>query len=66
MHKNLYTPNVVDYATCYPKAVAMRTIDSKHNAEALFIIYSQTGFLETVLTDRGSQFTGKLMLKSST
>ena len=40
---NRYVLTVVDYATHYPEAVALRNIDTKCVAEALVDIFSRVG-----------------------
>eukprot|EP00057_Strongylocentrotus_purpuratus_P000907 XP_001186509.2 PREDICTED: uncharacterized protein LOC754648 [Strongylocentrotus purpuratus] len=62
---NRYILTVVDYATRYPEAVALRRIDAQTVAEALMDIYSRVGIPREVLTDRGSQFTSELMKEVS-
>ena len=58
---NRFILTVVDYATCYPEAMALRTIDTENVAEALIEIYSRVGIPREVLTDQGKQFTSDLM-----
>jgi len=49
---------MIDYATRYPEAVALKNIDTATTvAEALFRIYCRLRFPEEVLTDLGTQFT---------
>ena len=62
---NRFILTVVDYATRYPEAVALRRIDTQTVAEALVDIYSRVGIPREVLTDRGSQFTSDLMREVS-
>ena len=62
---NRFILTVVDYATRYPEAVALRRIDTQTVAEALVDIYSRVGIPREVLTDRGSQFTSELMREVS-
>ena len=52
---------LVDYATRYPEAVALPTIETERVAEALLDIFSRIGFPGEMLTDLGSQFTSLLM-----
>ena len=52
---------VVDYATRYPEAVALKTIDSITVAEALIDIYSRGGVPDEILTDQGTQFVSGIM-----
>ena len=62
---NRFILTVVDYATRYPEAVALRRIDTQTVAEALVDIYSRVGVPREVLTDKGGQFTSELMKEVS-
>jgi hypothetical protein len=52
---------LVDYATRYPEAVALKGIETTEVAEALIDIFSRIGVPLTILTDQGSQFTSEMM-----
>lgn len=52
---------VVDYASRYPEAVPMKSIEAERVAEELVNIYTRLGFPREVLTDQGSQFTANVM-----
>jgi hypothetical protein len=56
---------LVDYATRYPEAVPMKTIEAEAVAEALLGIYSRLGIPKEVLTDQGSQFVSGIMKEVS-
>lgn len=56
-----YVLTVVDYATRYPEAQALKAIDSVTVAEALVDIFCRVGFPEEMLTDRGTQFMADIM-----
>ena len=56
---------VVDYASRYPEAVALKRIDTESVAEALIDIYSRVGVMREVLSDQGKQFTSDLMKEVS-
>ena len=58
---NRYILTLVDYATRYPEAVALRNIDTIRVAEALVEIFTRVGVPSEMLTDQGAQFTSKLM-----
>ena len=63
-NRNMYILTLVDYATRYPEAVALSSIETKAVAEALvsiFSIFSRVGIQKEILTDMGSQFTSALM-----
>ncbi len=47
---------IVDYATRYPEAVALRNISAKSVAEALFSMISRVGIPKEILTDQGTAF----------
>ncbi len=47
---------LVDYATRYPEAVALRNISAKSVAEALFSMISRVGIPNEILTDQGTAF----------
>ena len=63
--KNRYILVMVDYATRYPEAVALPSIETERVAEALVDMFSRLGIPEEMLTDMGSQFTSKLMSEVS-
>ncbi|KAJ8044409.1 hypothetical protein HOLleu_07148 [Holothuria leucospilota] len=58
---NRYILTVVDYATRFPEAVPLPSIETTRVAEALVGIFTRVGVPREVLTDRGSQFTSELM-----
>lgn len=58
-HRYIFT--LVDYATRYAEAVALKRIDAETVAEALVSIFSRLGVPEEILSDRGPQFTSELM-----
>lgn len=59
--KNRYILTMVDYATRYPEAIALPSIDTERVAEALVEMFSRLGIPEEMLTDCGTQFTSELM-----
>ncbi|XP_067306043.1 uncharacterized protein [Pseudorasbora parva] len=52
---------IVDYATRYPEAVALRNISSKSVADALFRLISWVGVLKEILTDQGTAFMSRTL-----
>ena len=60
-NRNKYILTLVDYATRYPEAVALSSIEIEAVAEALVSIFSRVGVPKVILTDMGSQFTSALM-----
>jgi hypothetical protein len=49
------------YATRYPEAIALRTIDAAQIAEELVHIFARVGIPEEILTDQGTNFRSKLL-----
>jgi len=62
-HKWILT--VIDYATRYPEAVALKDISTETVAEALVEIYSRVGIPKEVLSDQGTQFVSNVMKEVS-
>ena len=56
-----YVLVVCDYATRYPEAVPLKSIDAPHIAEELVNLFSRVGVPEEILTDQGSNFTSQLL-----
>ena len=56
-----YVLVVCDYATWYPEAVAMRSVDAEHVAEELVRLFSRVGIPREILTDQGTNFTSELL-----
>ncbi|XP_063613940.1 uncharacterized protein LOC134787153 [Penaeus indicus] len=56
-----YILTIVDYATRYPEAIALKNIDTCTVAEALISVFSRVGIPKEVMSDRGSQFTSEMM-----
>ena len=52
---------ICDYATRYPEAVAMKTVDAEAVAEELLKLFSQVGIPKEILTDQRSNFTLQLL-----
>ena len=50
-----------DYATRYPEAIPLKSIDAEHVAEELIKILSRMGIPKEILTDQGSNFTSQLL-----
>ena len=62
---NRYILTLVDFATRYPEAKALPSIDTETVAEALLEIYSRVGFPVEMLSDMGTQFTSEVMKEVS-
>lgn len=58
---NRYILVVCDYATRYPEAVPLRTIDAERIAEELVGIFARVGLPGEILTDQGSNFMSQLL-----
>ncbi|XP_068245849.1 uncharacterized protein [Palaemon carinicauda] len=58
-----YILTMVDYASSFPEAVALKNITSEDIAEALISIFSRVGVPKEILSDRGPQFRSELMLQ---
>ncbi len=52
---NRYILTLVDYATRFPEAVALKTIDTEKVAEALVNIFARVGVPNEILSDNGPQ-----------
>ena len=58
--KSRYILTMIDYATRYPEAVALPSIETERVAEALVEMFSRVGIPDEMLTDCGSQFTAEV------
>ena len=58
---NRYILTLVDYATRWPEAIALKSITTSDVSEALLTIFSRLGFPREIFSDQGSQFTSDLM-----
>ena len=56
-----YVLVLCDYATRYPEAVPMKTVDAEAVAEELVKIFSRVGLPREMLTDQGANFTSQLL-----
>lgn len=57
---NRFVLCIVDVATRWPEAIALKNIDSESICEALFQIFSRFGLPKTIMSDNGPQFTSTL------
>ena len=64
-NKNRFILTLVDYATRYPEAVPLASIDTETVAEALVSIFSHVGIPYEVLSDMGNQCTSAVMKEVS-
>ena len=58
---NQYILVVMDYATRYPEAYAMRSCETQKVAEKLMNLISRHGVPHEILTNQGTNFTSKLL-----
>ncbi|XP_076461743.1 LOW QUALITY PROTEIN: uncharacterized protein LOC143294197 [Babylonia areolata] len=58
---NHYILVVVDYATRYPEAVPLKTVEATTVAEALWEVWTRVGVPSEILTDCGTQFMSDVM-----
>jgi hypothetical protein len=58
---NRYILVLCDYATRYPDAVPLKSIDAEHVAEELIKVFARVGVPKEILTDQGSNFTSQLL-----
>ena len=58
---NKYILVVCDYATRYPEAMAICSIEAEHIAEELIKLFARVRIPEEILTDQGSNFTLSLL-----
>ena len=58
---NRYILVLCDYATRYPEAIPLGTIDTEHIAEQLIGVFTRVGVSQEILTDQGSNFTSQLL-----
>ena len=63
--RNRYILTMIDYATRYPEAVALPSIETERVSEALVEMFSRVGIPDEMLTDCGSQFTVEVMVEVS-
>ena len=64
-HGNRYILNLVDFASRYREAVALKGIEAERVAEVLVDMFCRLGVLSEMLTDMCTQFTSELMAETS-
>ena len=60
---NKYLLVLCDYATRYPEAVPLKSIDAESVAEELIKVFARMGVPQEILTDQGSNFTSQLLVE---
>ena len=58
---NKYVLVVCDYATRFPEAFPLRSIDAENVAEELVKMFARVGIPKEILTDQGSNFNSRLL-----
>ena len=58
---NKYVLVICYYATRYPEAVPLKSIDAEHVAEELIKVFARVRVPQEILTDQGSNFTSQLL-----
>ena len=56
-----YVLVICDYATRYPEAVPLHSIDAEHIAKELVKLFARVGVPKEILTDQGSNFVSQLL-----
>ena len=56
-----YVLVICDYATWYPEAIALKSIEAEAVAEELVTLFSRVGVPSEILTDQGANFTSQLL-----
>ena len=56
-----YILMICDHTTQYPEAIPLRSINAERIAEELIKVFARVGIPNEILTDRGSNFTFKLL-----
>ena len=64
-NRNRYILTIIDFATRYPEAIPLPSIEAERVAEALVSVFTRIGIPKEMLTDRGSQFTSEIMKQVS-
>ena len=60
-NRSRYILTMMDYATRYPEAIALPSIETERVAEVLVEMFSRVSVLDEMLMDCGSQFTSEIM-----
>ena len=58
---NAYILTIVDYATRYPEAIPLPSIETERVCDALVEVFSRVGIPAEILSDQGSNFMSELM-----
>ena len=60
---NRYVLVICDYATRYPEAIPVWSIDAENIAEELIKLFARVGIPQSILTDQESNFTSKFLME---
>ena len=58
---NRFVLVICDYATRYPEAIPLRSVDAEHVAEQLVQVFSRVGIPQEIMSDQGSNFMSALL-----
>lgn len=58
---NRYILTIVDYATRYPEAFALRSTEAERIAKELIKVFSHVGIPDEILTDQGANFMSTIL-----
>ena len=58
---NKYVLTICDYATKYPEAIPLPSIEAERIAKELVIVFSRMGIPKEILTDQGTKFMSTLL-----
>ena len=60
---NCYVLVLCDYATRYPEAITLKSIDATHVTDEIINIFARVGVPDEILKDQGSNFTSQLLVE---
>ena len=58
---NRFVLVICDYATRYPEAIPLRSVDAEHVAEQLVQVFSRVGIPQEIMSDQGTNFMSTLL-----
>jgi len=58
---NAYVLTIIDYATRYPEAIPLPSIETERVCDALIELFARVGIPDEIVTDQGSNFMSELM-----
>ena len=60
---NRFILTICDYATCYPEAIALPSVEAPRVAKELVNLFSHVGISDEILTDQGTFFMSTMMVE---